>query len=167
MAYMLVNQSSFHHLQPCSLGQILLYSRPKPIDHLLQALVDVLLYKGFEPGLLFSHYSLRWHIWHACKRAAGRGEGHIIKIQPHRAAANDVFAALTVFGRRAKRDIVKLQVRRTTAVYGMDRLIISEASSGKATGFLALVQPKIPMSAPKNISCSPISRVPVVRGHEW
>ena len=64
---------------------------------ILQASSDILLHKGYELEFLFSHLSLRWHLQYMCKWVAKRGEHTIINIQLHRPAANDIFAALSVF----------------------------------------------------------------------
>ncbi len=87
----------FYCLLGCSLSQNVRYARPKPISHLLQAPSDILLHKGYELGFLFSHLSLWWHLQYTCKCVAKWGEHRIINIQLPRAAANDTFAALSVF----------------------------------------------------------------------
>ena len=79
---------TFYCLGECPLSQNL-PPRPTPISHLLQTASDILLHKGYEPGFLFSHLSLRWHLQYKCKWVAKREEHRIINIQLHRAAAND------------------------------------------------------------------------------
>lgn len=118
-----LNTDDIHILLPLGMSWARIYARPKPISHLLQAPSDILLHKGYELGFLFSHLSLWWHLQYTCKWVAKRGEHRIINIQLHRAAANDIFAALFFEGVDIAKGVIAkvLQVKSWGMVESLSR----------------------------------------------